>query len=106
MLLGIAAGMREARGLDRAILMFSTVMASIPESRSVQLASGSPSGWAIAGHRHAWPAGAGRWRAARARWRSSCCSATNVSVIRSWMVEVMQRPYIRTAVPKGCRSAA
>ena len=31
MLLGIAAGMRESSRLDRAILMFSTVMASIPE---------------------------------------------------------------------------
>src|SRR5205814_9050200 len=31
MLLGIAAGMRESSRLDRAILLFSTVMASIPE---------------------------------------------------------------------------
>ena len=31
MLLGIAAGMREASRLDRAILLFSTVVASIPE---------------------------------------------------------------------------
>src|SRR5215813_11612944 len=30
-LLGVAAGMREASRLDRAILMFSTVVASIPE---------------------------------------------------------------------------
>src|SRR4029077_5634077 len=31
MLLGIAAGMRESSKLDRAILMFSTVVASVPE---------------------------------------------------------------------------
>src|SRR2546430_13312382 len=31
MLLGIAAGMRESSRLDRAILLFSTVVASIPE---------------------------------------------------------------------------
>ena len=31
MLLGIAAGMRESSQLDRAVLLFSTVVASIPE---------------------------------------------------------------------------
>src|SRR6266566_1599681 len=85
-LLGVVAGMREASRLDRGILMFSTVIASIPEfALGVFLASvfvvwlGWLPGTVIV----------------------LFDSGYVVSMIRASMVEVMQRPYIRTAVLKG-----
>src|SRR5262252_5766831 len=83
---GVVSGMREASRLDRAILMFSTVLASIPEfALGVFLASvfvvwlGLLPGAVIV----------------------LFDSGYVVSMIRASMVEVMQRPYIRTAVLKG-----
>jgi len=106
MLLGIAAGMREASRLDRAILMFSTVVASIPEfALGVFLASvfvvwlGWLPGTAtlVAG---------GGWSVASQFVLPVAVivlfdAGYVVSMIRASMVEVMQRPYIRTAVLKG-----
>ena len=106
MLLGIAAGMREASRLDRAILIFSTVMASIPEfALGVFLASvfvvwlGWLPGTAtlVAG---------GGWSVAAQLVLPVTVivlfdAGYVVSMIRASMVEVMQRPYIRTAVLKG-----
>ena len=106
MLLGIAAGMRESSRLDRAILMFSTVMASIPEfALGVFLASvfvvwlGWLPGTAtlVAG---------GGWSVASQFVLPVAVivlfdAGYVVSMIRASMVEVMQRPYIRTAVLKG-----
>jgi peptide/nickel transport system permease protein len=106
MLLGIAAGMRESSRLDRAILIFSTVMASIPEfALGVFLASvfvvwlGWLPGTAtlVAG---------GGWSVAAQLVLPVAVivlfdSGYVISMIRASMVEVMQRPYIRTAVLKG-----
>src|SRR5262245_39738634 len=105
-LLGILAGMREASKLDRAILLFSTVAASIPEfALGVFLASvfvvwlGWLPGTAtlVAG---------GGWSIAAQLVLPVAVivlfdSGYVVSMIRASMVEVMQRPYIRTAVLKG-----
>ena len=106
MLLGLAAGMREGSRLDRAILMFSTVVASIPEfALGVFLASvfvvwlGWLPGTAtlVAG---------GGWSVASQFVLPVAVvvlfdAGYVVSMIRASMVEVMQRPYIRTAVLKG-----
>jgi peptide/nickel transport system permease protein len=106
MLLGVAAGMREASRLDRAILIFCTVAASIPEfALGVFLASvfvvwlGWLPGTAtlVAG---------GGWSIAAQLVLPVAVivlfdSGYVVSMIRASMVEVMQRPYIRTAVLKG-----
>ena len=108
MLLGIAAGMRESSKLDRAILIFSTVVASVPEfALGVFLASifvvwlGWLPGTAtlVAG---------GGWSAASQLVLPVAVivlfdAGYVVSMIRASMVEVMQRPYIRTAVLKGMR---
>src|SRR5499427_1706873 len=104
--LGVVAGMREASRLDRAILMFSTVLASIPEfALGVFLASvfvvwlGWLPGTAtlVAG---------GGWSVAAQLVLPVAVivlfdAGYVVSMIRASMVEVMQRPYIRTAVLKG-----
>jgi peptide/nickel transport system permease protein len=108
MLLGIAAGMRESSTLDRAILIFSTVVASVPEfALGVFLVSifvvwlGWLPGTAtlVAG---------GGWSAASQLVLPVAVivlfdAGYVVSMIRASMVEVMQRPYIRTAVLKGMR---
>ena len=106
MLLGVAAGMREGSRLDRAILMLSTVVASIPEfalgvflvsvfvvwlhwlpGTATLLAGG---GWSVASQLVLPVAVIVLFDAGYV-----------VSMIRASMVEVMQRPYIRTAVLKG-----
>src|SRR6266545_847771 len=108
MLLGIAAGMRESSKLDRAILIFSTVVASVPEfALGVFLASifvvwlGWMPGTAtlVAG---------GGWSVASQLVLPVAVivlfdAGYVVSMIRASMVEVMQRPYISTAVLKGMR---
>lgn len=106
MLLGIAAGMREGSPLDRAILLFNTVVASVPEfAMGVFLASVFVVGlgW-LPGT--ATMVGGGGWSTA-----SQLVLPVAVivlfdlgyvaSMVRASMVEVMQRPYIRTAVLKG-----
>jgi peptide/nickel transport system permease protein len=104
--LGIAAGMRESSRLDRAILLFSTVVASVPEfALGVFLASifvvwlGWLPGTAtlVAG---------GGWSVATQLVLPVAVivlfdSGYVISMIRASMIEVMQRPYIRTAVLKG-----
>jgi len=106
MLLGIVAGMRESSPLDRAILMFSTVVASVPEfALGVFLASVFvvALGWLpgtatlVAG---------GSWSVASQLVLPVAVivlfdAGYVVSMIRASMIEVMQRPYIRTAVLKG-----
>lgn len=108
MVLGIAAGMRESSRLDRAILLFSTTVASIPEfALGVFLASifvvwlrwlpGTAT--LVAG---------GGWSAASQLVLPVTVvvlfdSGYVVSMVRASMVEVMQRPHIRTAVLKGMR---
>jgi peptide/nickel transport system permease protein len=106
MLLGIAAGMREASPLDRAILLFSTVMASIPEfALGVFLASVFVVwlGW-LPGT--ATLAAGGGWSVASQLVLPVTVivlfdAGYVISMIRASMVEVMQRPYIRTAMLKG-----
>ncbi len=106
MLLGIAAGMRESSPLDRVVLLFSTVTASIPEfAMGVFLASVFvvSLGW-LPGAATLNPSG--NWSIAQ---QLALPVATIVlfdlgylvSMIRASMVEVMQRPYIRTAALKG-----
>jgi peptide/nickel transport system permease protein len=106
MLLGVAAGMREGSRLDRGILIASTIVASIPEfALGVFLATvfvvwlGWLPGTAtlVAG---------GGWSAAAQLVLPVAVivlfdAGYVVSMIRASMVEVMQRPYIRTAVLKG-----
>jgi peptide/nickel transport system permease protein len=106
MLLGILAGMREGSWLDRAILVFSTVVASVPEfAMGVFLASIFVVwlGW-LPGT--ATLAGGGGWSTAAQFVLPVAVvvlydAGYVVSMIRASMVEVMQRPYIRTAVLKG-----
>src|SRR5213594_2274116 len=102
-LLGVVAGMRESSRVDRVILMFSTVVASIPEfALGVFLASvfvvwlGWLPGTAtlVAG---------GGWSVAAQLVLPVAVivlfdSGYVVSMVRASMVEVMQRPYIRNAM--------
>jgi peptide/nickel transport system permease protein len=108
MLLGVAAGMREGSALDRFILLFATVCASVPEfAMGVFLAS-------IFVVMLGWLPGAATLEAGP-NWSVAQQLVLPVAVIvlfdmgyvvamiRASMVEVMQRPYIRTAVLKGMR---
>src|SRR5215475_10814035 len=106
MVLGVAAGMREGSRLDRLILMLSTVAASIPEfALGVFLAS------VFVVWLHWLPGTAtlvagGGWSVASQLVLPVTVivlfdAGYVVSMIRASMVEVMQRPYIRTAVLKG-----
>jgi peptide/nickel transport system permease protein len=106
MLLGIAAGMRESSRLDRAILLFSTVMASIPEfALGVFLVSvfvvwlGWLPGTATLVAGGGWSVGAQLVLPVAVIVLFD--AGYVISMIRASMVEVMQRPYIRTAVLKG-----
>ena len=106
MVLGIAAGMRESSRLDRAILLFSTVVASIPEfALGVFLASvfvvwlGWLPGTATLVAGGGWSVGAQLVLPVAVIVLFD--AGYVVSMIRASMVEVMQRPYIRTAVLKG-----
>lgn len=106
MLLGITAGMRESSRLDRVILLFSTVVASVPEfAMGVFLASVFVVGlgW-LPGT--ATLVGGGGWSLASQFVLPVAVVVLYdmgyvVSMVRASMVEVMQRPYIRTAVLKG-----
>src|SRR3954470_5497366 len=108
MLLGIAAGMRESSRFDRAIMLFSTITASIPEfAMGVFLASVFvvALGW-LPGT--ATMTGSARWSIPQQLVLPVATIVLFdlgylVSMIRASMVEVMQRPYIRTAVLKGMR---
>jgi peptide/nickel transport system permease protein len=108
MLLGIAAGMREGSALDRTILLVSTVIASVPEfAMGVFLAS-------IFVVTLGWLPGTATLQRGGG-WSIPLQFVLPVAVIvlfdmgyvvcmiRASMVEVMQRPYIRTAVLKGMR---
>ena len=106
MLLGIAAGMRESSRLDRAILLFSTIVASIPEfALGVFLVSvfvvwlGWLPGTATLVAGGGWSVGAQLVLPVAVIVLFD--AGYVVSMIRASMVEVMQRPYIRTAVLKG-----
>ncbi len=106
MLLGIIAGKREASRLDRGILLFSTLAASVPEfALGVFLASifvvwlrwlpGTST--LVAG---------GGWSVASQFVLPVAVVVLYdmgyvVNMVRASMVEVMQRAYIRTAVLKG-----
>jgi peptide/nickel transport system permease protein len=106
MLLGIIAGKREGSRLDRAVLLFATLAASVPEfAMGVFLASifvvwlGWLPGTAtlVAG---------GGWSIASQFVLPVAVVVLYdmgyvVNMVRASMVEVMQRPYIRTAVLKG-----
>lgn len=106
MLLGIVAGMRESSALDRGILLFSTVIASVPEfALGVFLASifvvglGWLPGTATLVAGGGWSVGAQLVLPVAVIVLFD--SGYVVSMIRASMIEVMQRPYIRTAVLKG-----
>lgn len=106
MFLGIAAGMREGSRLDRVILLFATIAASVPEfAMGVFLASvfvvwlGWLPGTAtlVAG---------GGWSVVSQFVLPVAVVVVYdmgyvLSMVRASMVEVMQQPYIRTAVLKG-----
>jgi peptide/nickel transport system permease protein len=106
MLLGIVAGRREASRLDRGVLLFATLAASVPEfAMGVFLVSifvvwlGWLPGTAtlVAG---------GGWSLLSQFILPVAVVVLYdmgyvVNMVRASMVEVMQRPYIRTAVLKG-----
>ena len=106
MLLGIVAGMRESSALDRAILMFSTVVASVPEfALGVFLASVFVVGLGWLPGTATLVAGGG-WSVGSQLVLPVAVivlfdAGYVISMIRASMIEVMQRPYIRTAVLKG-----
>jgi peptide/nickel transport system permease protein len=106
MLLGVAAGMRESSALDRAILLFSTVVASVPEfALGVFLASVFVVGLGWLPGTATLVAGGG-WSVASQMVLPVAVivlfdAGYVVSMIRASMIEVMRRPYIRTAVLKG-----
>jgi peptide/nickel transport system permease protein len=106
MLLGVVAGMRESSALDRAILIFSTVIASVPEfALGVFLASIFVVGLGWLPGTATLVAGGG-WSVASQMVLPVAVivlfdSGYVVSMIRASMIDVMQRPYIRTAVLKG-----
>jgi peptide/nickel transport system permease protein len=109
MLLGIVAGKREASRLDRSVLFFATLTASVPEfAMGVFLTSvfvvwlGWLPGTAtlVAG---------GGWSIVSQFVLPVAVVVLYdmgyvVNMVRASMVEVMQRPYIRTAVLKGLAS--
>src|SRR5581483_986715 len=106
MLLGILAGMREGSWLDRAILVFSTVVASVPEFAMGVFLSSIFVVWLGWLPGTATLAGGGGWSTAAQFVLPVAVvvlyvAGYVVSMIRASMVEVMQRPYIRTAVLKG-----
>ena len=99
------AGMREGSPLDRAILIFSR---SSPRSRNSPSASSSPasSSSSSAGSGHVDAGGGGAWSVASQFVLPVAVIVLFdvgyvVSMIRASMIEVMQRPYIRTATLKG-----
>jgi peptide/nickel transport system permease protein len=107
-LLGVAAGMRESSALDRVIMLFSSITASIPEfAMGVFLAS-------VFVVSLRWLPGAATL-APDSNWSIPAQLVLPVSVmvlfdlgyvvsmVRASMVEVMRQPYIRTAVLKGMR---
>lgn len=108
MLFGIAAGMREASPLDRVVLLFSTISASVPEfAMGVFLASIFVVGLG-------WLPGtapltaSGHWGIAAQLVLPVATIVLFdlgyvVAMIRASMIDVMQQPYIRTAVLKGMR---
>ncbi len=106
MLLGVAAGMRESSTLDRAILLFSTIVASVPEfAMGVFLASIFVVGLGWLPGTATLVAGGG-WSVASQFVLPVAVIVLYdmgyvVSMIRASMVEVMQRPFVRTAVLKG-----
>lgn len=108
MLLGIGAGMRESSALDRTIMIFSTATASIPEfAMGVFLASVFVVALRWLPGTAPLTAG-GRWSIAQQMVLPVATIVLFdlgylVSMVRASMVEVMQRPYIRTAVLKGMR---
>jgi peptide/nickel transport system permease protein len=106
MALGIVAGMREGSVLDRGILLGSAIFASIPEfALGVFLASifVVTLGW-LPGAATLQPGG--RWSIAAQLVLPVAVIVLFdmgyvISMVRASMVEVMRRPYIRTAVLKG-----
>jgi peptide/nickel transport system permease protein len=109
MLLGILAGKREASRLDRSVLFFATLAASVPEfAMGVFLTSLFVVwlGW-LPGT--ATLVGGGGWSIVSQFVLPVAVVVLYdmgyvVNMVRASMVEVMQRPYIRTAVLKGLAS--
>jgi peptide/nickel transport system permease protein len=106
MVLGVVAGMRESSGVDRAILLFSTVVASVPEfALGVFLTSLFVVGLGWLPGTATLVAGGG-WSVTSQFVLPVAVIVLYdmgyvVSMVRASMVEVMQRPYVRTAVLKG-----
>lgn len=107
MLLGVVAGMREGSIVDRFITLFATVAASIPEfAMGVFLASVFVVWLGVLPGTATLLTQTGGWSIASQLVLPVAVIVLYdmgyvVSMIRASMVEVMQRPYIRTAVLKG-----
>jgi peptide/nickel transport system permease protein len=109
MLLGIIAGKREASRLDRTVLFFATLAASVPEfAMGVFLTSVFVVGLGWLPGTATLVAGGG-WSVASQFVLPVAVVVLYdmgyvVNMVRTSMVEVMQRAYIRTAVLKGLES--
>jgi len=107
MLLGVIAGMREGSLIDRSITMFATLAASVPEfAMGVFLASVFVVWFGMLPGTATLLTQQGGWSIASQLVLPVAVIVLYdmgyvVSMIRASMVEVMQRPYIRTAVLKG-----
>jgi len=107
-ILGVAAGMREGSALDRVVSMLSTITTSVPEFAmgaflvtifvvglgilpgTAPLETGGGGGWSIASQ-----------LVLPVATLTAYYLGYLVRMVRASMVEVMTRPYIRTAVLKG-----
>jgi peptide/nickel transport system permease protein len=109
MLLGILAGKRETSRLDRAVLLFATLAASVPEFALGVFLTGIFVVWLGWLPGTATLVAGGGWSVASQFVLPVAVVVLYdmgyvVNMVRASMVEVMQRPYIRTAVLKGLAS--
>ncbi len=106
-ILGVAAGMREGSLLDRVVSLFSTITTSVPEfAMGAFLVTIFVVGFGILPGTAPLETGGGGWSIASqlvlpVATLTAYYLGYLVRMVRASMVEVMTRPYIRTAVLKG-----
>ncbi len=104
--LGVAAGMREGSPLDRVISLFSTITTSVPEFAMGAILLTIFVVWLRVLPGTATLEAAGNWSIASqlvlpVATLTAYYLGYLVRMVRASMVEVMTRPYIRTAILKG-----
>jgi len=106
-ILGVTAGMREGSLLDRVVSLFSTITTSVPEfAMGAFLVTIFVVGFEILPGTAPLETGGGGWSIASqlvlpVATLTAYYLGYLVRMVRASMVEVMTRPYIRTAVLKG-----